>query len=128
MFDSVEKAARHGAITPAPKLAPIADSPADRSPGEDHSLPCHTVKDDPLKRIKKSVLLDVLDNKYKDHYNEVIIVDCRFEYEYEGGHVAGAINVNTTEILEKTFFTEPRTGKILVIFHCEFSACRAPRM
>jgi len=128
MFDNIEKADSKGAITPVPKLSPIADSPANRSPGEQHCLPCHTVKDDPLRRIKKSVLTDVLDKKYTGHYDEHIIVDCRFGYEYQGGHVEGAININTTEALEKEFFTEPRTGNTLVIFHCEFSACRAPRM
>lgn len=128
MYDNIEKLDSKGTIAPVPKLAPIADSPANRSLGEQHCLPCHTVKDDPLRRIKKSVLADVLDRKYTDHYDEHIIVDCRFNYEYQGGHVDGAININTTEALEKEFFTEPRTGNTLVIFHCEFSACRAPRM
>ncbi|KAF8424903.1 hypothetical protein EV426DRAFT_701170 [Tirmania nivea] len=128
MYDNIEKAGSKGTITPVPKLAPIADSPANRSPGEQHCLPCHNVKDDPLRRIKKSVLADILDKKYTDHYDEYIVVDCRFDYEYQGGHVEGAINIYTTEALEKEFFTEPRTGTTLVIFHCEFSACRAPRM
>jgi len=128
MYENIENGDSKGTIPLVPKLSPIADSPANRSSGERHSLPCHTVKDDPLRRIQKSVLADVLDKKYTDHYDEHIIVDCRFDYEYQGGHVEGAININTTEALEKEFFSDSRTGKTLVIFHCEFSACRAPRM
>ncbi|KAF8475533.1 hypothetical protein BDZ91DRAFT_673360 [Kalaharituber pfeilii] len=114
-----------------PKLAPITDILANSSPGESHILPCFTVKDDSLRRIKKSILLDVLDDKYKDQYDQHIIIDCRFDYEYQGGHVAGAININTPEALEERFFEnlEPeKAGKTLIIFHCEYSAVRAPQM
>jgi len=55
-------------------------------------------------------------------------VDCRFPYEYEGGHIAGAVNVNTWDALESYFLDTPRQGKTVVIFHCEYSAHRAPRL
>lgn len=98
------------------------------SPGENSTLPCFTNKDDPLRRIRKEILCHVLDGRYQEHYDEIFIVDCRFEYEYEGGHVVGAININCTEALDKVFFDMPKTGRVLVIFHCEYSAHRAPRM
>lgn len=113
---------------PTQKLLSIIDSPANHSPGECQTLPCFTVKDDPLRRINRSILLDVLDNKYRNHYDEHIVIDCRFDYEYEGGHVQGAININTVDALEEKFFTSPRASRTLVIFHCEYSAVRAPRM
>lgn len=31
----------------------------------------------------------------------VLIVDCRFKYEYEGGHIKNAININCKSDLEK---------------------------
>lgn len=128
MYDNLENVSGAATFSTPPRLLPIIDSQANNSPGEQHTLPCFTVKDDPLRRIKKAIFLDILDNKYKQHYDEYFIVDCRFDYEYQGGHVEGAININTTEALEHQFFNEPKTGKVLIIFHCEFSACRAPRM
>jgi len=56
-------------------------------------------------------------------------VDCRFPYEYEGGHIAGAVNVNTWDALESFFLDRPtQDKKVVVIFHCEYSAHRAPRL
>lgn len=103
-------------------------SPAKSSPGENSILPCFSSKDDTLRRIDKSTLCQVMDGEYKGKYDELMVVDCRFEYEYEGGHISGAVNVNSTEALETMFFHAPRTEKLLIIFHCEFSAHRAPRM
>lgn len=62
------------------------------------------------------------------------IIDCRYPYEYSGGHVQSAINLYTPQQLEQLFFTEPEvpsshplpTGPI--IFYCEFSSYRGPRM
>lgn len=109
--------------------ASILNSPANgAAPGENNVLPCFQSKDDTLRRIEKNVLLDVLAGHYNDRYEQIYVVDCRFEYEYQGGHVAGAINVNTAEQLHEQFFKEPKQGRVLIIFHCEYSAHRAPRM
>jgi predicted sulfurtransferase len=32
------------------------------------------------------------------------IIDCRFEYEYEGGHIKGALNLNSPLKVEEYFF------------------------
>jgi M-phase inducer tyrosine phosphatase len=75
------------------------------------------------------------------------IIDCRFEYEYSGGHIAGAINVNNTNAIENMLLkpgvgmyangealpSPSRSGEgegkpTVVIFHCEFSNKRAPAM
>ena len=67
------------------------------------------------------------------------MIDCRFDYEYNGGHVPGAININTQDGVEE-FFLGPRKGrpspsmsgdnakKTVLVFHCEFSAKRAPTL
>lgn len=96
--------------------------------GENSYLPCFTVKDDPLRRINKATLCEIMDGSYEKHYDDFIIVDCRFEYEYEGGHIFGAVNVNSIDTLEDKFFSEPKETRQLIIFHCEYSAHRAPRM
>ncbi|KAG9462567.1 hypothetical protein GDO78_013850, partial [Eleutherodactylus coqui] len=40
-----------------------------------------------LKYITPEMMNDVLKGKYKDHIDRCVIVDCRYPYEYEGGHI-----------------------------------------
>jgi len=97
--------------------------------GENTVIPSFNVKDDPLRRINRATLISIMDGEYKEHFDEYKIIDCRFEYEFEGGHIAGATNINSVDILEETFFAESQEDKRqLIIFHCEYSAHRAPRM
>jgi len=83
---------------------------------------------DSIPRISRSTMLEVLDGKYSDRFAQKMIIDCRFEYEYEGGHIDGAINYNDKELLASHLFQTPMDGRTLLIFHCEYSAHRAPIM
>lgn len=83
---------------------------------------------DSIPRIDKDTFIDVLDGKHNDQYDQRMIVDCRFEYEYQGGHVDGAVNYNDKELLVSQLFQSALPGKTLLIFHCEYSAHRAPIM
>ncbi|KAJ9125574.1 hypothetical protein QFC22_000536 [Naganishia vaughanmartiniae] len=108
-------------------------------------LPCHRVKEDGLVRITHETLRNLLDGHFDDRMNRFHIIDCRFEYEYSGGHIAGAINVNNTNAVESLLLKQGcgmyNDGEILpvpsrsgeghekptvVVFHCEFSNKRAP--
>lgn len=94
-------------------------------------LPYFKTEEESLPRISKDTMIDVLDGKYDQSYKRAIIVDCRFEYEYEGGHIDGAINFNNKEELATRLFeTEglESSNKSLLILHCEYSAHRAPIM
>jgi M-phase inducer tyrosine phosphatase len=83
---------------------------------------------DSIPRITRETLLQVLDGQYKNEFDQTMVIDCRFEYEFEGGHINGAVNYNDKdEITSKLFETAP-AGKMLLIFHCEYSAHRAPIM
>ncbi|EZF22020.1 hypothetical protein H112_05010 [Trichophyton rubrum D6] len=92
----------------------------------------HFIPDDQpdcLPRIENSVLVDIIDGKYSDQFDNITIIDCRFEYEYEGGHINGAVNYNDKEQLAEKLFTEGEMKqKTALIFHCEYSAHRAPIM
>ncbi|PQE29300.1 Rhodanese-like domain-containing protein [Rutstroemia sp. NJR-2017a BBW] len=83
---------------------------------------------DSIPRICKETLLEILDGKYDDQYEQRMIVDCRFEYEFEGGHIDGAVNYNDKELLTSQLFETSLPGKTLLVFHCEYSAHRAPIM
>ncbi|KAF7559546.1 hypothetical protein G7046_g4615 [Stylonectria norvegica] len=91
----------------------------------------HFLTDDPtdtIPRISKETLLDVLDGKYYQHFDQKMVIDCRFEYEYDGGHIDGAVNYNDKELLASQLFQNPMSNRTLLVFHCEYSAHRAPLM
>jgi M-phase inducer tyrosine phosphatase len=83
---------------------------------------------DSIPRIRQETMLEVLDGKFNDKYDQQMIIDCRFEYEFEGGHIDGAVNYNDKELLATSLFQTALPGKTLLIFHCEYSAHRAPIM
>jgi rhodanese-related sulfurtransferase len=70
--------------------------------------------------------VDLLDGKF-NCYDEIMIIDCRFEYEFKGGHVKNAKNMTKKEEIEEIFMKEPLLDKRLcIIFYCEFSSKRGP--
>ncbi|CDK24774.1 unnamed protein product [Kuraishia capsulata CBS 1993] len=96
------------------------------------------VQDDLIPRIDTLQFVDILQGKHEG-FDSFVVVDCRFEYEYRGGHIDGSVNITSQTDLEKNFLTEGvkahRPGKgsnangtKLVIFHCEFSSYRGPLM
>ncbi|KAI0654735.1 hypothetical protein C8Q70DRAFT_925081 [Cubamyces menziesii] len=100
-------------------------------------LPCHRVREDGLMRINCQTLNDLLDGRYNSQLENFHIIDCRFDYEYLGGHIPGAININTTAGVEEFLLgmsakkPAPSTSsdpnkKTILVFHCEFSVKRAP--
>lgn len=125
-------------LSPATKLLRSAGLPG-FGDNESHGklLPCHRVREDGLMRINVKTLNDLLDNKFASCIETYIVIDCRFDYEYAGGHVPGAINMRSTAALEdfllgdslskpKPSVSGDTTLKTVIIFHCEFSAKRAP--
>ena len=61
-----------------------------------------------------------------------MIVDCRFDYEYRGGHIKGALNLSDPQQMKEYFLKDRQTIERLmgtvIIFHCEFSQKRGPEM
>ena len=52
-----------------------------------------------LNTISADTLVDCLVNMVP-----VIIIDCRFDYEFQGGHIQGAMNMTTPNELYDMFF------------------------
>ena len=95
------------------------------------SISCHT-------------LADVLEGRYASKIKSCKIVDVRYRYEYEGGHIEGAENWphdEEADFLSSFLPTFPLTsapdpdqetnsaaagGRDILIFHCEFSSKRGP--
>lgn len=82
---------------------------------------------DNLPRIDKATLLDIKDGKYNEKFDKIMIIDCRFEYEYNGGHIVGALNYNDKEDLAAQLFASPQS-RTAIVLHCEYSVHRAPLM
>lgn len=90
-------------------------------------LPCHPSPKDAIKRITPQTLVEVLRGKY--HRPEhVLVIDCRYGYEFDGGHILDAHNVTSMEQAERLLFWPPPSEHRCLIFHCEFSSERAPRL
>ena len=64
-------------------------------------------------------------------YDEIVILDARFAYEYDGGHIRGALNVylpHQQDELKEMLMEKRRGDRLLIVIHCEFSSHRGPRL
>ena len=68
----------------------------------------------------------------KENMKNIVIIDCRYEYEYTGGHIIGAINCSSpSQVLDELFSSSEKVKSIMeqdsiIILHCEFSTLRGP--
>nr|XP_022336118.1 M-phase inducer phosphatase-like [Crassostrea virginica] len=98
------------------------------------SLPTIPGKHPDLKSVTNQTVVDVISGKYDEAIGSVLIVDCRYPYEYDGGHVPGAINAHRAEDVQdilsrhQSMRTKAGSKRHIVIFYCEFSSERGPRM
>ncbi len=122
-----------GAATGASALAPCmlasvmdTDESAPYEPALPHFFP--EGQSDSIPRINRATLLRVLDGQFNNAFQNKLIIDCRFEYEYNGGHINEAINYNDKDLLARQLFQSPMEGHTLIVLHCEYSAHRAPLM
>ncbi|KAH9996114.1 rhodanese-like domain-containing protein [Xylariaceae sp. FL0662B] len=113
-------------VGPHSTLQSVMDVEEAQEPTLPHFFP--EGENDNIPRISRETFLHILDGKFNDHYSQKVVIDCRFEYEYEGGHIDGAVNYTDKDLLARHLFETPMEGKALLIFHCEYSAHRAPLM
>ncbi|XP_046385599.1 M-phase inducer phosphatase-like isoform X2 [Ischnura elegans] len=118
-----------------------------------YSLPLIPGRHQDLKTISSDTLARLLQGEYEDCIDSYSIIDCRYPYEYEGGHIKGAKNLFTHEQILKEFMSNPellaaqnsskpegeccegdadksesRPRRDILVFHCEFSSERGPRL
>lgn len=129
MFEHPEDVMKPKAA-PEPTVPDALEAVLDIEEAQEPTLPHFSSGDsgDTIPRISSQTLVEVLDGKYSRQFDHKMIIDCRFEYEYDGGHIDGAINYNDKELLARHLFQTPMDGRTLIIFHCEYSAHRAPLM
>ncbi|NXQ26851.1 MPIP2 phosphatase, partial [Alaudala cheleensis] len=98
-----------------------------------HLLPTVEGKDLSLKYISPGTLAAVLTGHFSNFIESSIVVDCRYPYEFEGGHIKGAVNLPLQRDVEEFLLEQPvvpldASKRVIIIFHCEFSFERAPKM
>ncbi|XP_065072546.1 M-phase inducer phosphatase-like [Ochlerotatus camptorhynchus] len=90
-----------------------------------------------LKSITPNIMAEMLRGTYDHQIASFKIIDCRYPYEFEGGHIRGAKNLYTQEqILEELINSKTESPKVdfngpkrsVIVFHCEFSSERGPKL
>ncbi|XP_055997917.1 M-phase inducer phosphatase-like [Ostrea edulis] len=93
-------------------------------------LPTIVGKHNDLNNISAETLRDLMKGKYADTIASYRIIDCRYPYEFEGGHIQGAENIYTEEsilgLLRARHSAATNIKRNILIFHCEFSTERGP--
>lgn len=98
-----------------------------------YTLPTINGKHQDLKSITSETLSRVIDGEYSHEIEQAIIVDCRYPYEFQGGHIQGAKNIYTNRDILEEFMKHPiqpqdPSKRVVLIFHCEFSSERGPKL
>ena len=110
-----------------------------------HLLPFkRSIKHQELFCITPDTMVSLLNGDFDSDIDRVIIIDSRYPYEYDGGHISTARNIYTKEKLLDELFVhriENKSNKnfidsaykssskrVIIIFHCEFSSERGPAL
>ncbi|MBN3301188.1 MPI1B phosphatase, partial [Amia calva] len=96
------------------------------------ALPIVSGRHQDLKYITAETLSAVLAGQFSSLVESCVLVDCRYPYEYEGGHIKGALNLSTPEGAAHHFLHTPMAPqcpnrRLILVLHCEYSSERAPR-
>ncbi|XP_055142066.1 M-phase inducer phosphatase 3 isoform X4 [Symphalangus syndactylus] len=97
------------------------------------ALPTVSGKHQDLKYVNPETVAALLSGKFQGLIEKFYVIDCRYPYEYLGGHIQGALNLYSQEELFNFFLKKPivpldTQKRIIIVFHCEFSSERGPRM
>lgn len=88
-----------------------------------------------LKSISPATLAKLMRGEF-ENVNSFKIIDCRYPYEYEGGHILGALNIYTMDQIEELIKGKTNEAnqenheqsRHILVFHCEFSSKRGPTL
>nr|XP_046173681.1 M-phase inducer phosphatase 1-B-like [Oncorhynchus gorbuscha] len=97
-----------------------------------HALPTVTGRHQGLKYITVDTMSALLEGKFSCLVESFVVVDCRYPYEYQGGHIKGALSLPNTDkavdqLLSQRLKAHSPDKRLVLVLHCEFSSERAPR-
>lgn len=105
-----------------------------------YALPLMEGRHRDLKSISSNTVARLLNGEFDQQVSSYRIIDCRYPYEFEGGHIKGAKNLYTHDQILEEFLSAQQTElqqqqnadagnkRNIIIFHCEFSSERGPKM
>jgi len=80
----------------------------------------------PIPLISVETSYDIMFGKYRNFFDKVVIIDCRFIPEYDGGHIVSATNLMQKSSMIQ-IYNRYIGMKTCFIFHCEYSTIRGPK-
>uniref|UniRef100_A0A336M1V0 protein-tyrosine-phosphatase n=1 Tax=Culicoides sonorensis TaxID=179676 RepID=A0A336M1V0_CULSO len=98
------------------------------------ALPLIDGRHSDLKSITCETMAKLLNGEYDNQIASYKVIDCRYPYEYEGGHIRGALNLYMQDQILKVLMDSSCTPnndspkRNILIFHCEFSSERGPKL
>ncbi|XP_077780824.1 M-phase inducer phosphatase 3 isoform X5 [Podarcis muralis] len=98
-----------------------------------YSLPTVAGRHQDLKYITSETMAALLQGQFQSLIEKFCIIDCRYPYEYDGGHIKGALNIPREDDLFESFLRKPLLSsmpqkRLVLVFHCEYSSERGPKM
>ncbi|GAA6066030.1 cell division cycle 25 homolog d isoform X1, partial [Tachysurus ichikawai] len=125
-----------------------------------HVLPVEKVNHQDLRCVSAQTVSSLIRGHFSAVVEDFLIIDCRYPYEYHGGHIKGAVNLYTEYQIHQAFLQGLSTTQVspaahrapgeasvsggpaamgfgvpegtsprkLIVFHCEFSSERGPRL
>lgn len=100
-------------------------------------LPLVSGRHQDLKSISSYTLADLIRSQFDHVIASFKIIDCRYPYEFIGGHISGAVNLYTKDqILSELVEIKSEVPIVqldvpkrhILVFHCEFSSERGPNL
>ncbi|XP_060096101.1 M-phase inducer phosphatase 3 isoform X4 [Heteronotia binoei] len=97
------------------------------------ALPTVMGKHQDLRYITSQTMAALLHDQFQSLIEKFCIIDCRYPYEYHGGHIKGAFNIHRQDdlfehFLKKPLLTSAPQKRLILVFYCEFSSERSPKM
>lgn len=103
-----------------------------------YCLPSIDGRHQDLRSISVQTMASLLRGEHDNSVASYRIIDCRYPYEFEGGHIRGAENLYTQEqIINHLVNAKTEAPKVdadgvvlrnIIVFHCEFSSERGPKL
>uniref|UniRef100_A0A672R3A5 protein-tyrosine-phosphatase n=1 Tax=Sinocyclocheilus grahami TaxID=75366 RepID=A0A672R3A5_SINGR len=116
-----------------------------------HLLPVESGGHQELHCVSAHTVASLIRGQFGPAVQDFLIVDCRYPYEYQGGHIRGAVNLYAESQIQQAVHQAsagaelspcPRAAhssdslpeekgsspRKLIIFHCEFSSERGPQL
>ncbi|XP_062826210.1 M-phase inducer phosphatase 3 isoform X2 [Anolis carolinensis] len=98
-----------------------------------YSLPTVSGRHQDLRYITSETMAALINDQFQSLIEKFFIIDCRYPYEYRGGHIKGALNIHRQDDLFDFFLKKPLLPpapqkRIILVFHCEYSSERGPKM